>query len=97
MNLFIFIYQQFDFKRYVASRHKTIAKSPLSNESRQALEAPCDLMRPENFCLAVTYFTVGIIMTFMMTPLNIYLVRQLNAEPQQQNVSITLHKNKKKK
>ena len=44
------INQAFDFKRYVANRHKSIAKSPLSQESHQALEAPCDLMRTENFC-----------------------------------------------
>ena len=34
----------------------------------------------------MSYFSVGIIMTFMATPLNIYMVEILNAEPQQQNV-----------
>jgi hypothetical protein len=42
---------------------------------------PYNLMHRENFAIAMSYFTVGFSMSFLQTPLNIYLVNTLNAEP----------------
>lgn len=46
---------------------------------------PCDILSVENFAITMAYFTVGFCMSFTSTPLNIYLVRQLNVEPAMQN------------
>lgn len=46
---------------------------------------PNDLFHKDNFAIAASYFSVGFVGAFMATPLNIYLVEVLNAEPGQQN------------
>ena len=51
---------------------------------------PYDLYRKENFALAMSYFSVGITMSLISTPLNIYLVETLNAEPIMQSTIYTL-------
>ena len=54
---------------------------------------PCDLTALSNVGIAVAYFTVGVTMSFITNPLNIYLVNDLNAEPDLQgtiNILMTL-------
>lgn len=46
---------------------------------------PCDIYRKENIAIIMAYFSVGLTGSFLSTPLNIYLVEVLNAEPQMQN------------
>lgn len=46
---------------------------------------PTDLLHRKNIALAMSYFSVGLTMSFMSTPLNIYLVEILDAEPQMQS------------
>eukprot|EP01039_Chlorochromonas_danica_P009548 gene9548-10553_t len=45
----------------------------------------CDIYRKENIAIVLAYFSVGLVGSFLSTPLNIYLVEYLNAEPQMQN------------
>ena len=42
---------------------------------------PCDLTSMENIGIAMAYLTVGLTMSLVTTPMNIYLVNTLNAEP----------------
>ena len=42
---------------------------------------PCDLMDLSNVGIAIAYLTVGMTMSFITNPLNIYLVNDLNAAP----------------
>ena len=54
---------------------------------------PCDLTALSNVGIVVAYFTVGVTMSFITNPLNIYLVNDLNAEPDLQgtiNILMTL-------
>jgi hypothetical protein len=46
---------------------------------------PYQLLRKENFAIAMAYLAVGIVGSLLSTPLNVYLVEVLNAEPQMQN------------
>jgi MFS family permease len=46
---------------------------------------PYHLLRKENFAIAMAYLSVGIVTSLISTPLNVYLVEVLNAEPQMQN------------
>jgi len=46
---------------------------------------PVDLTSTSNICIAIGYFSVGISQAFSITPLNIYLVHVLRAEPAMQN------------
>ena len=46
---------------------------------------PCDLHDPNNLAIALSYFSVGFAQSFTTTPLNIYLIEVLNAEPAMQN------------
>lgn len=45
----------------------------------------CDVYRKENVAIIMAYFSVGLVASFLCTPLNVYLVEYLNAEPQMQN------------
>ena len=47
--------------------------------------APTDLSKKENIAIALSYFAVGFVSSFICTPLNIYMVNTLNAEPPIQN------------
>lgn len=49
------------------------------------LEHPCDLHDWNNIAIAMAYFSVGLAQSLINTPLNIYLVETLNAEPKMQN------------
>ena len=46
---------------------------------------PNDLFEPTNFAIVCSYAAVGIVSSFISTPLNIYMVEVLNAEPKMQN------------
>jgi uncharacterized membrane protein YfcA len=46
---------------------------------------PYNLYRIENVAIPIAYFAVGIVGSLLSTPLNVYLVEVLNAEPQMQN------------
>lgn len=47
--------------------------------------APTNLLMKENVAIALSYFAVGFVSSFISTPLNIYMVGVLNAEPPVQN------------
>jgi MFS family permease len=42
---------------------------------------PCDIFRMENIAIPLSYFSIGFAESFLTTPLNIYMVNVLNAEP----------------
>lgn len=42
---------------------------------------PCDISRAENIAIPLSYFSIGFADSFITTPLNIYMVSVLNAEP----------------
>jgi len=42
---------------------------------------PCDISRMENIAIPLSYFSIGFASSFLTTPLNIYMVNVLNAEP----------------
>lgn len=65
-----------------ASSH-SVAKSAADDEVQK--ERPCDLWQPENIAIAMSYFSIGIVSSLISTPLNVYLVEVLNAEPEIQN------------
>ena len=67
--------------------YQKLTKSPDNNDDN---DHPYDLYRSENFALAMSYFSVGITMSLISTPLNIYLVETLNAEPIMQSTIYTL-------
>lgn len=46
---------------------------------------PYSIYRMENIAIVMAYFSVGLTGSFLSTPLNVYLVEHLNAEPQMQN------------
>lgn len=46
---------------------------------------PYDIYREENIAIALAYFSVGLVMSMISTPLNVYLVDVLDAEPYMQN------------
>jgi hypothetical protein len=51
---------------------------------------PTDLFRLDNIALVFCYFCVGMTGSLLSTPLNVYLVEVLNAEPAMQNTIIIL-------
>ena len=46
---------------------------------------PVDLFHVQNVAILCSYFSVGLVSSFISTPLNIYLVEVLDAEPRVQN------------
>lgn len=54
---------------------------------RKDVEAgvPVDIYHSYNIAIIMAYFSIGVVQSFLSTPLNIYLVEKLNAEPQMQN------------
>lgn len=46
---------------------------------------PYSIYRPQNIAIVMAYFSIGLTGSFLSTPLNVYLVEHLNAEPQMQN------------
>lgn len=48
-------------------------------------ERPTDLMHVHNLAIPMAYFSVGMVSSMVATPLNIYMVEVLNAEPAMQN------------
>ena len=46
---------------------------------------PCDLYCASNVAIATSYFVIGLVSSLISTPLNIYMVEVLDAEPQMQN------------
>jgi MFS family permease len=57
----------------------------VDGEQHEQREEPCNLWRRENIAIAMAYFSVGIVDSFTSTPLNIYMVGKLNAEPEMQS------------
>jgi MFS family permease len=45
----------------------------------------CNLYRKENMAITMSYFSVGLVMSLIQTPLNVYMVEVLDAEPSLQN------------
>lgn len=45
----------------------------------------CDIYRKENLAITMAYLSVGLVGSMILTPLNVYLVGTLNAEPPIQN------------
>jgi MFS family permease len=48
-------------------------------------DARCDIYRKENMAITMSYLSVGLVMSLIQTPLNVYLVSVLDAEPALQN------------
>ena len=71
----------------VRQSHLAVEPYPLSPSEAMSphLAHPCDLHDPSNLAIALSYFSVGFAQSFLTTPLNIYLVNDLNAEPAIQN------------
>lgn len=67
-----------------SNRHINMSKHPKDGAVVHK-QCPNDLFHRDNFAIAASYFSVGFVGAFMATPLNIYLVEVLNAEPGQQN------------
>jgi hypothetical protein len=42
-------------------------------------EFPCDVFKVHNRAIAMSYFSVGFVSSFISTPLNVYMVRSLYA------------------
>ena len=59
----------------------------LEGDQRKEIEAgvPYDIYHISNIAIVMAYFSIGVVQSFLSTPLNIYLVEVLNAEPQMQN------------
>jgi MFS family permease len=53
-------------------------------------EAPCALFTLPNVAIAMSYFSVGAVMSLQLTPTNLYLVRQLDAAPTAQTTIVIL-------
>lgn len=45
---------------------------------------PCNIFHGENFAITMSYFSIGLAMSFISTPLNVYMVKTLSVEPQMQ-------------
>lgn len=45
----------------------------------------CDIFSKNNMAITMSYLSVGLVMSFIQTPLNVYMVEVLNAEPSLQN------------
>lgn len=56
-------------------------------DDQEAIDAgiPFSIYRKENFAIVMAYFSVGVVTSFLSTPLNVYLVDVLDAEPRMQN------------
>ena len=48
-------------------------------------EFPNEIFHQHNIAIALAYFSVGAVNSLITTPLNIYMVEVLNAEPAMQN------------
>jgi hypothetical protein len=60
-------------------------KKQPNNKAVDIKTLPYDIYRKENWAIVMAYFSVGLVGSFLSTPLNVYLVEHLNAEPQMQN------------
>lgn len=49
------------------------------------IDCPNELFHISNIAIAMSYFAVGFVGSFISTPLNVYLISELNAEPSMQN------------
>lgn len=65
----------------MSAKKGTSRKQAYDQDTNIAVE----IYRKENIAIAMAYFAVGLTSSFLSTPLNIYLVEFLNAEPQMQN------------
>jgi Na+/melibiose symporter-like transporter len=65
-------------KQATASSRKELTLNPK--------DEPTNLWHRYNFAIAMTYLSVGIADSFITTPLNVYMVETLNAQPKMQSV-----------
>ena len=56
-----------------------------AKDDEKIIDEPCNLLSPANFALVCAYFSIGFVGSLMRTPLNVYLIHTLSAEPQMQN------------
>lgn len=66
----------------IRNRYNRLSEEDVADEIHHL--APTNLLRKENFAIAASYFSVGFVSSFISTPMNIYLVGVLNAEPTMQ-------------
>jgi hypothetical protein len=66
----------------IRNRYNKLSEDDIEDEIHHL--APTNLLRKENFAIAASYFSVGFVSSFISTPMNIYLVGTLNAEPTMQ-------------
>jgi hypothetical protein len=60
--------------------------SSFGNDSSKIRDvSPTNLLARENIAIPLTYFSVGVVGSLLATPLNVYLVNFLHAEPKVQN------------
>jgi hypothetical protein len=45
------------------------------NDDEDEEEYPCDVTHIHNLAIAMSYFSVGFVTSFITTPLNVYMVR----------------------
>lgn len=65
------------------AKYQKLKQHNLEVENDPAL--PYSIYRPQNIAIVMAYFSIGLTGSFLSTPLNVYLVEHLNAEPQMQN------------
>ena len=57
----------------------------IEEKDEEIIDEPCNLLSSANFALVCAYFSVGFVGSLLRTPLNVYLVHTLSAEPEIQN------------
>jgi hypothetical protein len=60
-------------------------KAKAKLEAEEQKERPTDLFHIHNLAIPMAYFSVGMVSSLLATPLNVYMVEFLNAEPAMQN------------
>jgi MFS family permease len=61
------------------------AQSNRSDNGKKRTIEPCNPLKRENFGIAMAYFFIEFIFSVIDTPLNVYMVKTLNAEPEMQS------------
>lgn len=70
----------------MSAKYQTIQEAAFEPKGTSIRDVhPCDAFHPANRAIALAYFSVGLVMSFAATPLNVYLVSTLGAEPTMQN------------
>lgn len=61
-----------------------LAAGPVKGKVKEA-DPRCNIYRKENMAITMSYLSVGLVMSLIQTPLNVYMVKVLDAEPSLQN------------